>query len=349
MKYFNTSILVTIVLLALAFVWGLTHGPQAGIEAAFSALWVAAVLAVMEVSLSFDNAVVNASVLKGWDAFWKKMFLTVGIIVAVFGMRLVFPIVIVSFTADLSMVEVVNMALNSPVEYASKLTAHHAEISAFGGAFLSLVGLSFFLDKSKDEHWFNFIESKLSFIGTPLAPTLVTLIALFLLADSLPVLVAGIAGIIVYAAVDLLCAILEDDEEGESSNVGSTVVKAGIGGFLYLEVLDASFSFDGVVGAFAITNDVVIIMIGLAIGAFFVRSITIYLVEKDSLTSFRYLEHGAMYAIVALATIMLYGTTGHHVPEVITGFVGIAFILGSVYASIRANKRDALQAPAEQE
>jgi hypothetical protein len=56
-----------------------------------------------------------------------------------------------------------------------------------------------------------------------------------------------------------------------------------------------------------------------------------------------------MYAIVALAAIMLYGTTGHHVPEVITGFVGIAFILASVYASIRANKRDALQAPAEQE
>lgn len=344
MKHFKSSILVTILLLALSFVWGLTHGPQAGIEAAFSALWVAAVLAVMEVSLSFDNAVVNASVLKGWDAFWRKMFLTVGIIVAVFGMRLVFPIVIVAFTADLSLGSVIQLALNNPAEYASKLTAHHAEISAFGGSFLALVGLSFFLDKGKDEHWFKFIESKLSWIGTPLAPTLITLSVLFCLANSMAVLVAGIAGIIVYAAVDLLCAVLEGDEE-EGSSAGSTVVKAGIGGFLYLEVLDASFSFDGVVGAFAITNDVVIIMIGLAIGAFFVRSITIYLVEKDTLTTLRYLEHGAMYAIVALAAIMMYGTTGHHVPEVITGFVGIAFILSSIYASIRANKRDALNPP----
>lgn len=344
MKHFKSSIIVSIVLLALSFLWGLLHGPQAGVQAALSSLWVATVLAVMEVSLSFDNAVVNASVLKGWDAFWRKMFLTVGIIVAVFGMRLVFPIVIVAFTADLGMVEVVQMALNNPIEYAAKLTAHHAEISAFGGAFLALVGLSFFLDKEKDEHWFKTVESKLSWIGTPLAPTLITLILLFVLADSASVLAAGIAGIIVYAAVDLLCALLEgDNEEGEGSSAGSTVVKAGIGGFLYLEVLDASFSFDGVVGAFAITNDIVIIMIGLAIGAFFVRSITIYLVEKDTLTSFRYLEHGAMYAIVALAAIMLYGTTGHHVPEVVTGFIGIVFILSSLWASIRANKREALQ------
>lgn len=345
MKHFKSSILVTILLLALAFIWGLTHGPQAGIEAAFSALWVAAVLAVMEVSLSFDNAVVNASVLKGWDAFWRKMFLTVGIIVAVFGMRLVFPIVIVAFTADLSMVDVMQLALNNPAEYASKLTAHHSEISAFGGSFLALVGLSFFLDKGKDEHWFKFIESKLSWIGTPLAPTLITLIVLFCLAPSAAILTAGIAGIIVYAAVDLLCAVLEGDDDEEGSSAGSSVVKAGIGGFLYLEVLDASFSFDGVVGAFAITNDVVIIMIGLAIGAFFVRSITIYLVEKDTLTTLRYLEHGAMYAIVALAAIMMYGTTGHHVPEVVTGFVGVAFILSAIYASIRANKRDALNPP----
>lgn len=344
MKHFKSSIIVTVILLALSFFWGLLHGPQAGIQAALSSLWVATVLAVMEVSLSFDNAVVNASVLKGWDAFWRKMFLTVGIIIAVFGMRLVFPIVIVAFTADLGMVEVVQMALNNPIEYAAKLTAHHAEISAFGGAFLALVGLSFFLDKEKDEHWFKTVESKLSWIGTPLAPTLITLILLFVLADSASVLAAGIAGIIVYAAVDLLCALLEgDNEEGEGSSAGSTVVKAGIGGFLYLEVLDASFSFDGVVGAFAITNDIVIIMIGLAIGAFFVRSITIYLVEKDTLTSFRYLEHGAMYAIVALAAIMLYGTTGHHVPEVVTGFIGIVFILSSLWASIRANKREALQ------
>ncbi|MFO0005646.1 MAG: DUF475 domain-containing protein, partial [bacterium] len=100
--------------------------------------------------------------------------------------------------------------------------------------------------------------------------------------------------------------------------------RSGIAAFLYLEVLDASFSFDGVIGAFAITRDVVIIMLGLAIGAMFVRSMTVYLVNKGTLDRFVFLEHGAHYAIGVLAVIMLIGTV-QHVPEVLTGFIGIAF------------------------
>ena len=107
---------------------------------------------------------------------------------------------------------------------------------------------------------------------------------------------------------------------------------------MYLEVLDASFSFDGVIGAFAITSDVVIIMLGLAIGAMFVRSMTIYLVEKGTLDAYIYLEHGAHYAIGALAFIMLAGMTGVHVPEVVTGLIGVAFIVWAVLASIKHNK-----------
>ncbi|MFX8569929.1 DUF475 domain-containing protein, partial [Acinetobacter baumannii] len=78
-----------------------THGPEAGVSTMFKALTITALLAVMEVSLSFDNAVVNASVLRGWDHFWKMIFLTVGILIAVFGMRLIFPVLIVSMTADM--------------------------------------------------------------------------------------------------------------------------------------------------------------------------------------------------------------------------------------------------------
>jgi len=107
----------------------------------------------------------------------------------------------------------------------------------------------------------------------------------------------------------------------------------------YLEVLDASFSFDGVIGAFAITSDVVIIMLGLAIGAMFVRSMTIYLVEKGTLDAYVYLEHGAHYAIGALALIMLASGTGLHIPEVITGLVGVAFIVWAVISSISYSKK----------
>ena len=105
-------------------------------------------------------------------------------------------------------------------------------------------------------------------------------------------------------------------------------------------MLDASFSFDGVIGAFAITSDVVIIMLGLAIGAIFVRSMTIYLVEKGTLDAYIFLEHGAHYAIGALAFIMIASGTGVHVPEVVTGLIGVAFIVWAVIASIQYSKHE---------
>jgi hypothetical protein len=355
MKHFGFSIFFTVVCLALSAYWGFTHGPNAGVQAMLSALTITAILAVMEVSLSFDNAVVNASVLRNWDHFWKMIFLTVGILIAVFGMRLVFPVVIVAVTADMGMVEVVKMALNDPIQYSAKLLAHHAEIAAFGGAFLLLVFLNFFLDEGKDTHWFKWLEKRLANLANvPAMSVFLALIALLVMAANveeakrLVVTMAGIWGIVIYIGVQVLSHLLggepEVDEEGnavghDANGAPTGVIKAGIGGFIYLEVLDASFSFDGVIGAFAITSDVVIIMLGLAIGAMFVRSMTIYLVDKGTLDAYVYLEHGAHYAIGALAFIMIASGTGLHVPEVVTGLIGVAFIVWAVIASIQYNKR----------
>ena len=359
MKHFGFSILFTIVCLAISAYWGYTHGANAGLQTMFAALTITAILAVMEVSLSFDNAVVNASVLRGWDHFWKMIFLTVGIVVAVFGMRLVFPIVIVAVTADMGMLEVVQMALNNPVQYSEKLMAHHAEIAAFGGSFLLLVFLNFFLDDGKDTHWFRWLERRLSSLANvPAMSVFIALISLLIMAMNveeatrLVVMMAGIWGIVVYIGVQVLSHLLggepEVDEQGnavghDANGAPTGVIKAGLGGFIYLEVLDASFSFDGVIGAFAITSDVVVIMLGLAIGAMFVRSMTIYLVEKGTLEAYIYLEHGAHYAIGALALIMLTSGTGVHVPEVVTGLIGVAFIVWAVIASIQYNKRTELK------
>lgn len=356
-KHFGFSIVFSIVCLALSAYWGYSHGPEAGVQTMLSALTITAILAIMEVSLSFDNAVVNASVLRGWDHFWKMLFLTVGILVAVFGMRLIFPVAIVSVTADMGFVEVIQLALNDPKQYSAKLLAHHPEIAAFGGAFLMLVFLNFFLDEGKDTHWFKFIERRLANLASvPAMSVFVALVALLVMAayvdeaKRLVVIMAGIWGIVIYIGVQVLGHLLggepEVDDEGnaiahDSNGAATGVVKAGIGGFLYLEVLDASFSFDGVIGAFAITSDVVIIMLGLAIGAMFVRSMTIYLVEKGTLDAYVYLEHGAHYAIGALAFIMLASGTGLHVPEVVTGLIGVAFIIWAIFASIQYNKRQA--------
>lgn len=355
MRHFLFDIIFTIVCLLTAAWWGFSHG---GVSGLMSALAITAILAVMEISLSFDNAVVNASILKGWNDFWKKIFLTVGILVAVFGMRLVFPIVIVAVTANLGFTEVINLALNEPAQYAAHLNEHHAEISAFGGMFLLLVFLTFIFG-DKEVHWFDWLERKLARFSK--VDAMSTFVAIAVLMISLSwveearehaILIAGIWGILIYLGVNVLSSLLEggtDDEDEvitdskgnvitNTAGVSSTILKGGIAGFIYLEVLDASFSFDGVIGAFAITNDVIIIMLGLAIGAMFVRSMTLYLVDKGTLSEFVYLEHGAHYAIGALAIIMLLSMK-FHVPELVTGLIGVAFIGLSLYNSIQYKKR----------
>jgi uncharacterized protein len=346
MKHFKWSIIVSIVCLALAGYWGFTHG---GMTAALTAVGIAAILSIMEVSLSFDNAVVNASVLKTWDEFWQKLFLGVGIIIAVFGMRLVFPLVIVAVAADLGMAEVWNLALSDPKAFSTHLTNHHAEVAAFGGMFLLLVFLNFLLDDEKELHWLGHFEAKLGALGK--VSSVSVMVALLSLmgamtvvdqAQKLVVLMAGLWGILVYVGVDMLSGLLEGSEEGEGQ-VGDVVKRGGVAGFLYLEVLDASFSFDGVIGAFAITNDVVIIMLGLAIGAMFVRSMTVFLVKKGTLDEFVYLEHGAHYAIGILALIML-ASMKFHIPEIFTGLIGVAFIAASLWSSLRHRKEQQLLA-----
>ncbi len=352
MRHFYLDFIFTAIALAVAAWWGYSHS---GISGMLSTLSITAILAVMEISLSFDNAVVNASVLKRWDAFWKMIFLTVGILIAVFGMRLVFPIVIVAVTADLGMMEVITLALNNPTEYSAKLLAHQAEISAFGGIFLLLVFLNFVFD-DKDVHWFHWLESRLAKFGKVDAMSVfIALIVLMIAvsfandAQAAAVLIAGVWGILIYLGVQVISGMLEGDleeeldEDGNSTGeVTSAILRGGIIGFLYLEVLDASFSFDGVIGAFAITNDVIVIMLGLAIGAMFVRSMTIFLVDKGTLDEFIYLEHGAHYAIGALALIMLLSVK-LHVPELITGLIGIAFIGWALLASLKHRKMEALK------
>jgi len=343
MKHFNVSFLVTFVCLAAAGWWGYE---LTGWSGALSAMGIAAILGVMEVSLSFDNAVVNASVLKTWDAFWKKLFLGVGIVIAVFGMRLLFPLVIVAVAADIGLMEVWQLALNDPQAYSRHLTNHHAEVAAFGGMFLLLVFLNFLLDHEKELHWLGNVEKKLGSLGkvssiSVMAALGVLMGSLALVDESqeLVVLISGLWGVLVYVGVDAISNLLESEEEG-GGNVGEMVKRGGIGAFLYLEVLDASFSFDGVIGAFAITTDVVIIMLGLAIGAMFVRSLTVYLVEAGTLDKFVFLEHGAHYAIGILAVIML-ASMKYHIPEIFTGLVGVAFIAASLWSSVRHRNREA--------
>ncbi|KQM19620.1 DUF475 domain-containing protein [Novosphingobium sp. Leaf2] len=350
-KYYKGSFIFTAICLAIAawLGWGMT-GNVAG---TLGILWIVAVLGVLEVSLSFDNAVVNATVLRDMDAVWRRRFLTWGILIAVFGMRIIFPLAIVAIAAKMGPIDAVMMAANDPVRYEQIITGAHIGISGFGGAFLAMVGLTFFLDEEKDVHWIGVIERPFAGLSRISGLAIgIVLLALYgmsrLIApdEAMTFIVSGIFGLVTYIAVQSIGALLEkeEDEQSDGPSLGQAatgaVVKSGLAGFLYLEVLDASFSFDGVIGAFALSNNLFIIALGLGIGAMFVRSMTVMLVDKGTLSEYRYLEHGAFYAIIALAAIML-ASVRFEIPETVTGLIGAALIGIAFYDSLRNNRKEA--------
>lgn len=329
-KYYGSSYIFTAIALVLGYLLG-----------GWPAVAIVAVLGVLETSLSFDNAVVNASVLKNWDEKWRKRFLVWGLPIAVFGMRLVFPLAIVAITASLGPIEALQLAINEPKRYEELILAVHHEVAAFGGVFLLMVFLDFFLQEEKDHHWIPFIEAPLSKLGR-LGVEAVIALAVVLIAthfigehEKLAFLTAGVWGLITYILAQSVGTLAGGDD------IGDKIIKQGVGGFLYLELLDASFSFDGVIAAFALTNNIFIMMIGLAVGAMFVRSMTLHLVDKGTLSEYRYLEHGAFWAIGILAAIMFLGAVGVEVPEVVTGLLGAVVIGVALWSSIKANKAEA--------
>ena len=341
LKYFLGSYIVTIMGVFGAYLWGEHVHNGTGLTCVFIAL----VLAILEISLSFDNAVVNAMKLEKMSPKWRHRFITWGILIAVFGMRFLFPLLVVAIFAKLNILAVLNMALNDVHEYAHYLELTHAPIVAFGGAFLLMLFMDYFTEKNKEVHWIKPIEDKLQKLSKIRGIcTLVTLVVLGFLMLKLPenirqsVFTSGISGIITYLIIDGVAEWLEKRQEERAKLCADTIKCSGLVGFLYLELIDASFSLDGVLGAFALSQDILIITIGLFIGAMFVRSLTIMLVEKKTLDQFLYLEHGAHWAIGTLA-ILMFVSTFHEVPEVITGLLGLVFIVSALISSIIHNKK----------
>ncbi len=342
MKHFTGSIIVTVLGFIGAYLWGehVHHGTG------FLCVFIAFILGILEVSLSFDNAVVNAMKLEKMEKIWQHRFLTWGIAIAVFGMRFLFPLLVVAIFAKISIFKVLNIALNDSNQYAHYLHLTHAPIVAFGGAFLLMLFLSYFFNCEKDIHWIKGLEHCCSHLGNIKGfETIVTSIAVLITQHYVPaehklsVLTSGLIGIVVYLTIDGVTHWLEKHEEQRAKALSATVKGGGLIAFLYLELIDASFSLDGVLGAFALSQDIVIITIGLSIGAMFVRSLTLLLVEQKTLAKYVYLEHGAHWAIGALALIMFVSTTVE-VPEVVTGLIGLAFIVSAFISSVIENKKN---------
>ncbi|MEV7991064.1 DUF475 domain-containing protein [Streptomyces sp. NPDC086077] len=355
LKTFGWSFAVT----ALGLVAAVFYG-------GWTAFGIVAILCVLEISLSFDNAVVNAGILKKMNAFWQRIFLTIGILIAVFGMRLVFPVVIVAISAQLGPIEAVDLALTDKDRYQELVTDAHPAIAAFGGMFLLMIFLDFIFE-DREIKWLGWLERPLAKLGkVDMLSVCVALVVLLVTSMTFAthahlhagpadkaktVLLSGVAGLITYMIVGGLSGYFEDkleeeeerehEQEEEAKRSGKPVMlmagKAAFFMFLYLEVLDASFSFDGVIGAFAITNDIVLMALGLGVGAMYVRSLTVYLVRQGTLDDYVYLEHGAHYAIGALAVILLV-TIQYEISEIITGLIGVVLIAWSFWSSVRRNR-----------
>lgn len=342
MQYFTGSYIVTILGIIAAWFWGEHVLKGAGLLSIFIVL----VLAILEVSLSFDNAVINAVKLEKMNEKWRRVFLTWGILIAVFGMRFLFPVLVVSVFARINLLEVIKIALTDAHQYTHYLHQTHAPIVAFGGAFLMMLFLSYFFNEKKDVHWIKHIEKSMQHFGKIYGvEAFITFIVLFLVHMHVPVaqrwyvFLSGLCGIVIYLIIDGITHWLETKEEESIKQAARIITGSGLAGFLYLEMIDASFSLDGVLGAFALSSDILIITIGLAIGAMFVRSLTVMLVEKKTLGKYIYLEHGAHWAIGALSAIMLISSF-HEVPEVVTGLIGLGFILLALASSLLHNKRE---------
>ena len=326
--------------IGLAGCFALGWNMTGSIAGSLTYLMIGAVLFVLEISLSFDNAIINANKLQQMTERWRRRFLTWGILIAVFGMRIVFPVAIVAIAAKISPFAAIELAVVRPDEYERIIGNAHLSISAFGGTFLMMVALSYFIDEKKDIHWIHVLETRMrrwaSIPGLKIALVLILVISFGLAlprADAATFLIATIFGLFTFLGVELLSRILEAEAEPQDM-----ARRGGLGFFLYLELMDASFSFDGVIGAFALTTNLFLIAIGLGVGAVYVRALTVLLVERGTLAEFRYLEHGAFYSILALSVIM-FAQSLLHIPEVVTGLLSAGLIGLALWSSVLHNRR----------
>lgn len=325
-KAFAPPILVSAAILTGIYFWGGLH-----------AFFIAILLVLLEVTLSFDNAVVNAKILAHMAPKWQKRFLTWGILIAVVGTRFLLPILIVSASAGISPILIAKLAALNPAQYGALLEGSRHGIAAFGGMFLLMVSLKYFFSAGKEVHWIRVIErfvagwGKIEAIEIAVSLVILVGIALVMPGEASTVLLAGIIGIVLFIVIQGVANAFTKDAES-AIGTGSFAL------FIYLNILDAAFSLDGVVGAFALTNELLLIVVGLGIGAYFVRSLTLYLVRRRTLEALVYLEHGAHWAILALSLALL-SSIFVEVPEVITGSVGLIFVGSAYYSSLRLARK----------
>jgi uncharacterized protein len=300
-------------------------------------------LIVFEVVNSVDNAIVNASVLKTMSVLWRKRFLLIGIITSVFLVRFLLPLIIVWISVPtLSAPDLFLAFLGQSDVAAQAIELQKPLILMFGGVFLLFLYFHWlFLEKKEPLYIERFLKEKhgvwfFAFVA-------IFLVVVMYLARSNPMVM--LAAAIGSATFFIVYGLRQTAEESERNMVAGSSGLSDLSKFVYLEVLDTTFSFDGVIGAFAFTINLLLILIGIGIGAIVVRELTIKGI--DTIAKYKYLKNGALTSIGFLGLFMLIESfkieLPSYVPIIVTFLViGIAF-----YMSRRLLKSADLKIPVE--
>jgi hypothetical protein len=282
-------------------------------------------LIVFEIVNSLDNAIVNAHILKKMDRVWRKRFITIGIFTSVFLVRFLVPFAILWIAAPgIDVMQLFSLeSLENPT--ASEAIEHSKPwILLFGGVFLLYLYFHWlFIEKKHPLFLERFLKEQHGVWFFAFASIILIAIMWFARTDPNMMLAAAIGSttfFIIYGFKELA-----EKTEKRLLHAGAAT---GFSAFMYLEVLDATFSFDGVIGAFAFTTNLLIIIIGIGIGAFVVRELTIRGIEHVG--KYRWLKNGAMTAIGFLGLFMVVESFGIEmpvwIPTVVTfALLGIAF------------------------
>ncbi len=299
----------------------------------FSILMIIAGLCLFEIICSIDNAIVNAEVLSTMQPKYRRWFLLWGILFAVFVVRGLLPLILVWVSApDLSLYEAFTAMFSDSPEIAASIAASSPILLVGGGTFLLFLFLHwlFLEDKTFGFPGEKFIQSKGLWFYAVVSVILVAIVYECLKINS----IMAMGAVIGSSGFFIVHGFRRNAEEAEENL--KTGNMSDISKILYLEAIDATFSIDGVLGAFAFTVCVPLILIGNALGAIAVRQITVS--NIDRIKKYRYLKNGAMYSIMFLGIIMIADSFGSHIPEWVSPVVTFGVVGFFLFKSIRANK-----------
>ncbi len=306
-----------------------------------SILLIVAGLVLFETISSIDNAIINAEVLSTMSMKARRWFLVYGLFVAVFVVRGVLPWMIVWIaTPELGPIGALTATFSNDPRVLEAIERSAPILLSGGGTFLIFLFL----------HWL-FVEPKhfglrgerfilRKGVWFYAVASVMLLLIVWLTMNRDPLMAFGaVVGSTAFFIVSGFRMNAESAEKRLASGSMSDWSK-----IFYLEIIDATFSIDGVVGAFAFTLSVPLILIGNGIGAFVVRELTIRHVEE--VKRYPFLKNGAMYSIAVLGAIMLLDSFGIAIPvwasPVIT-FVIVGFFL---VKSIRSGVPEEMGDPA---